>query len=93
MIKVFIGFLMSPVGHSFGGVNRTAASNADDCIDRGYFCTTSVTSSNCTTGAFCLMLDKVPAWCFELRSFSACWMRGVFEASEEPVMMKALEEE
>ena len=39
------------------------------------------------------MLEKVPAWCFEPKSFSTCWTRGVLEASEEPVMMKALEEE
>ena len=39
------------------------------------------------------MSEKVPAWCFELKSFSTCWTRVVLEASEEPVMMKALEEE
>lgn len=39
------------------------------------------------------MLEKVPAWCFELRSSSTCLIRDVLDASEEPVTMKAFEEE
>ena len=57
------------------------------------FCTASVASSSCATGACCLILEKVPAWCFEVRSFSTCWMRGVLVASEEPVMINALEDD
>ncbi len=57
------------------------------------FCTKSVASSSCATGACCLILEKVPAWCLELRSSSTCRTRDVLVAREEPVMMKALEEE
>ena len=55
--------------------------------------TVSVASSNCATGACCLMLENVPAWCFDVKSSSTCWMRGVLLARDEPVTMKAFEDE
>lgn len=52
--------------------------------------TASVALSRSATGACCLMLEKVPAW-REPNSDSTDLMREVLFASEEPVMMKALE--
>jgi len=59
----------------------------------GSFATASAASSYYFTGACCLMFAKVPAWRFEPRSFSTFWISGVFIASDEPVTMKAWNEE
>lgn len=59
----------------------------------GSFATASAASSNCSTSECCLMFVKVPAWRFEPRSFSTFWISGVFVASDEPMTMKAWNEE